>query len=146
MARAPLFEKIGPDRLRAVVDDFYRRIFDDVMIGFLFQGKNRELLARREYEFTARLLGADLPYTGRSMPEAHAKSPILGGHFERRLKVLRDTIHDHGVDDEVARVWIEHTLALRAQVTKSRGSTCDHEVAVEKVPPPAEIVRLKKRS
>jgi hemoglobin len=145
MARAALFDRIGPDRLRAVVDDFYRRIFDDVMIGFLFQGKDRALLAQREYEFTARLLGADIPYTGRSMPEAHAKSPILGGHFERRLKILRDTIRDHGVDDEVARVWIDHTLALRAQVTRSHGSACDHEVAVEKVPPPAELVKLKKR-
>lgn len=146
MARGDLFERIGAARLRAVIDDFYRRIFDDVMIGFLFHGKDRAQLAQREYEFTARLLGADIAYSGRSMPDAHARSPILGGHFERRLKILRDTIRDHAVDDEVARVWIDHTLALRSQVTRSRGSTCDHEVAVDKVPPPDTIVKLKKRS
>ena len=148
MARERLIDRIGRDRLRAVVDDFYRRIFDDVMIGFLFQGKDRARLAAREHEFTARLLGAALPYTGRSMPEAHARSPILGGHFERRLQILKDTLRDHAVDPEVQRVWIDHTLALRGQVTRSKDSECNHDATP---PPPQEptrssdLVRLKKR-
>ncbi|HTJ42168.1 MAG TPA: group 1 truncated hemoglobin [Kofleriaceae bacterium] len=146
MARAGLFDRIGADKLRAVVDDFYRRIFGDEMIGFLFQGKDRARLADKEYEFTARFLGADLPYTGRSMPEAHARSPILGGHFERRLQILRNTLADHDVDEEVVRAWIDHTISLRAQVTKARGSECDHEVPLPVSPGgPDGVVKLKKR-
>jgi hemoglobin len=144
MARGRLIDRIGRDALRAVIDDFYRRIFADVMIGFLFAGKDRARLAEKELEFTARLLGDDLPYTGRSMPEAHARSPILGGHFERRLQILRDTLRDHAVDPEVQRVWIDHTLSLRSQVTKARGSECDHEVPVEPTRS-SDVVKLKKR-
>jgi hemoglobin len=144
MARERLIDRIGRDALRAVIDDFYERIFADVMIGFLFAGKDRAQLAAREWEFTARLLGDDVAYTGRSMPDAHARSPILGGHFERRLQILKNTLRDHAVDPEVQRVWIDHTLSLRSQVTKARGSECDHEVPAE--PPRSEgVVKLKKR-
>lgn len=124
-ARGPeLFAKIGEAKLREVITDFYSRIFGDVMIGFLFEGKNRQHLIDREYEFTANLLGGGVKYTGRAMREAHAKSPIFGGHFERRLQLLRETIADHHVDPEVAQVWIDHTLALRAQITPDKGSEC----------------------
>jgi len=124
-----LFDRIGADALRAVITDFYQRVFADPMIGFLFAGKNVHRLVQKEWELTARILGAsEVPYTGRPMPEAHARSPILGGHFERRLHILEETLADHGVDPEVRRVWLEHTRALRPQVTADRGSDCDHEL------------------
>jgi len=119
-----LFENIGPEKLRAVLTEFYARIFDDQMIGFLFFGKDREQLIQREYEFTARFLGADIPYSGRPIRQAHAASPILGGHFARRLKILKDVMAAQGVDEEVQRVWIEHTNALREQVTRDSPNEC----------------------
>ena len=63
-----LFQRIGADKLRAVVTEFYARLFPDVMIGFMFQGKVRRHLIDREYELTAALLGApDVTYIGRPM-------------------------------------------------------------------------------
>ena len=123
-------DELGPPgealaRLRVVIEDFYSRLVDDVMIGFLFAGKDRARLIEKETEFTARLLGADVPYTGRAIKEAHARSPILGGHFERRLEILRQTLIDHRLPFHVQWDWIEHTLALRPQVTADRGSECE---------------------
>lgn len=124
-ARDPeLFERIGAEKLREVITDFYERVFGDVMIGFLFEGKDKQRLIDKEWEFTAHFLGADVAYTGRPMRQAHASSPIFGGHFERRLQLLRQAMAANGVDDEVARVWIEHQQALRAQITVDRGSEC----------------------
>ncbi|MEZ4360863.1 MAG: group 1 truncated hemoglobin [Kofleriaceae bacterium] len=122
--RQDLYERIGPEKLRAVIHDFYERVFGDVMIGFLFAGKDRARLIEKEWEFTARLLGADVAYTGRSMREAHAASPIFGGHFERRLELLRQTLVAHEVEEEVARAWLDHQRALRPQITADRGSEC----------------------
>ena len=119
-----LFARIGEAKLRAVITDFYGRVFPDVMIGFLFAGKDRARLIDKEYEFTAHFLGADIAYTGRPMRTAHAQSPIFGGHFERRLQLLRDTLRDHGVDPDVQRAWLDHTLALRPQITRDQGSEC----------------------
>jgi hemoglobin len=124
-----LFDRIGGDALRAVVTDFYDRVFDDVMIGFLFAGKDRARLIQKEWELAARMLGADVEYTGRSMREAHARVPILGGHFDRRLQILRDVLSDHAVDEAVRESWIAHTVKLRSQVTADAGSECDHDAA-----------------
>jgi len=159
MKSSELFDRIGPEKLRAVVTDFYARIFGDVMIGFLFQGKNRQHLIDREYEFTAGFLGGNVKYTGRGMREAHAKSPIFGGHFERRLQILRETLAAHAVDPEVQKAWIDHQLALRAQITPDKGSECkDTAVGTvstvstagevetgETVPDPDRPIRLGKR-
>jgi hemoglobin len=126
-----LFDKIGEAKLREVVTDFYSRIFGDIMIGFLFEGKNRQHLIDREVEFTSGFLGGPLKYTGRPMRTAHAASPIFGGHFERRLQILRETLRDNHVDPEVEKAWIDHTLALRAQITTDKGSECKDTTVTE---------------
>jgi hemoglobin len=125
--RVSLFDRIGGERLRAVIEDFYDRVFADVMIGFLFVGKDRARLVEKEWEMAARMLGADVRYSGKPMREAHARVPILGGHFDRRVQILRNVLADHGVDQEVVDTWIGHTLALREQITADRGSECDHD-------------------
>ncbi len=125
MKSSELFDKIGGDALRAVITDFYARIFDDIMIGFMFQGRDRAHLIDREWELIAALLGAPgVTYSGRPMRTAHAQHTIFGGHFERRLQILRETLRDHAVDPSVQQAWIDHTQALRAQITRDKGSEC----------------------
>jgi|SRR5664279_3418410 len=132
-----LYAKIGGDKLRVVITDFYARVFPDVMIGFMFAGKDKQRLIDKEWELAATFLGApDVKYTGRPIRTAHANVSIFGGHFERRLQILRETMRDHGVDPEVQRVWIEHTQALRPQVTRDTGSECKDTSVVA---PPAPV-------
>jgi hemoglobin len=140
------FDKIGEAKLRAVIADFYDRVFRDVMIGFMFQGKDKQHLIDREYELAARMLGAShVTYTGRSMRTAHAQHTIFGGHFERRLQILRETMADHAVDPDVQRIWVEHTQALRSQITRDQGSECkdtgeaNREIAIPPKNPDAPI-------
>jgi hemoglobin len=144
------FEKIGDVKLRAVLTDFYDRVFRDVMIGFMFQGKDKQHLIDREFELAARMLGAShIAYTGRPMRTAHGAHTIFGGHFERRLQILRETMADHAVDAEVQHVWIEHTQALREQITRDKGSECKDTgearpklaIAVEKADRPIKLGR-----
>jgi hemoglobin len=145
-----LFDKIGGDVLRAVIADFYDRVFRDVMIGFMFQGKDKQHLIAREWELVAALLGAPgVTYTGRPMRTAHAQHTIFGGHFERRLQILRETLRDHAVDAAVQQAWIDHTLALRAQITRDTGSECkDTSSAGPRLavaPDPDKPIKLRRR-
>jgi hemoglobin len=138
MKDSSLYDRIGADALRAVISDFYDRVFADVMIGFMFQGKDRALLVQREWELIANLLGAEgVKYTGRPMPAAHAQHTIFGGHFERRMQILRETLRDHAVDPAVQHAWIEHSLALRGQITRDKGSECKN--TAEDGPPPERV-------
>lgn len=146
-----VFARIGEPALRAVLVDFYDRVFADAMIGFFFAGKDRAHLVEREYELTAKMLGAPgVVYRGQPMRTAHGRHTIFGGQFERRLQILRETLADHRVDPEVQRVWIEHTLALRAQVTHDRGSECADPpaklaIARPDLPPDAPIKLGRRR-
>ena len=127
-----LFEEVGPDALRALLRDFYDRVFDDVMIGFMFVGKDKERLIEKEWELAARILGGDVPYTGRGLRAAHARSPILSGHFDRRLQILKETMADHGIPGHVRDVWLEHTERMRSLVTADEGSACNHDVVTRR--------------
>jgi len=144
MKDSALFDQIGGDALRAVLVDFYDRLFRDVMIGFMFQGKDKQQLVQREWEFTAGFLGAPgITYSGRPMRTAHAQHRIFGGHFERRLQVLRETLADHAVAAPVRDAWIEHTQALRPQITTDVGSECKDTSTLEPAPPAAADKPIK---
>lgn len=122
---APFARLGGEPKLREIISDFVDRVMDDVMIGFFFRGVNRAHLKDMEYQMAARMLGAKTPYQGRPMGEAHRKHRIMGGQFARRKQILRETLHDHGVEESIRDIWLQHTDALRAQITTGQDGECD---------------------
>jgi hemoglobin len=125
-----LFEQMGGEpALRRMIDHFVDRVFDDIMIGFFFRNASRERIKEKEYEFAARHLGADVPYTGRPIREVHAAHPIMGGQFNRRLQILKDTLEELGVPANVREHFLFHTESLRTQVTRDAGNACDPTLA-----------------
>ena len=125
---ASLFEQVGGmDGLKAVLCTFYEHVFSDVMIGFHFVKADKERLIQKEAEFTAQILGAKhISYTGKGMVKAHAKHPILGGQFERRMQLLREAMAAHDVPAVVQEAWLAHSATLRTQVTRDPSSECNH--------------------
>jgi truncated hemoglobin YjbI len=120
-----LFEQLGGEpKLRAIVDDFVDRCFDDMMIGFLFTRAERNRIKRFEYEHAAKNLGAPIEYSGRPLGEAHRPHRIFGGQFDRRRQILIETLRDHDAPDDVANAWISQQDSLRALITKDPDSNC----------------------
>src|SRR5689334_19954301 len=102
-----LFEQIGGEvRLREIIDVFIDRVFEDRMIGFFFRNADRGKIKELEYQLTAQFLGGPVQYTGRPLDQAHAKHPIMGGQFARRMKILNDTLNDFNVPAAVRAAWI----------------------------------------
>ena len=121
-----LFDELGGEEaLRRIIDRFVDKVFDDPMIGFFFRNASRQRVKEKEYEFAARHLGANVPYTGRPLRDAHAAHPIMGGQFNRRLQILKDTLAEMHVPDTVRAHFIDHTEKLRAQITGDIGNACD---------------------
>jgi hemoglobin len=120
------FEDIGGEaELRAIIDDFVDRLFDDLMIGFMFQRASRERIKRFEYQHAAEHLGANVAYEGRALSQAHAPHRIMGGQFDRRKKILENTLRDHGAPEHVIAAWLAHTESLRPLVTGQPRGECD---------------------
>lgn len=126
MADRTLFDELGGEpALRRIIDRFVDRVFDDVMIGFFFRNASRERLKAKEYEFAAQHLGAGVEYTGRALAAAHARHPIMGGQFMRRLQILKETLDEFAVPERVRQHWIDHTESLRPLITADEGGRCD---------------------
>ncbi|MCB9654142.1 MAG: group 1 truncated hemoglobin [Deltaproteobacteria bacterium] len=109
----------GEPVLRTVIHEFVEAMCEDAMIGFFFAGVDRARLKTREYEFTARFLGHPIPYTGRPIPEAHARHRIFGGQFDRRSQILRATLTKYDIPRAVQDHWFAHLETLRPQVVRS---------------------------
>jgi hemoglobin len=120
------FERIGGEpALRAVIDDFVDRCFDDLMIGFFFARADRGRVKRFEYEHAAEHLGAGARYGGRPLHVAHGAHRIMGGQFDRRRTILHEVLDAHGVPEDVRDRWLAHQDALRAEITGDPRGRCD---------------------
>ena len=74
----------GPDRLRAIVERFYRRMSEDAVVGFFFAGRNLDKIIDGQTAFLMRCFGATERYTGRPPTVAHrGLPPIRRGQFDR---------------------------------------------------------------
>src|SRR3990170_8343811 len=108
------FERLGgEEKVRALVDSFMERVFADRMIGFFFRDAARKRIKEMEYQLTAEFLGAQISYQGRPLAIAHAKHPIMGGHFARRRQILKETLETYDVPPFIRDAWLAHTDSLR---------------------------------
>ncbi len=108
--------------MRGIVVRFVDRAFDDVIIGFLFAGKDRERVKLHEYEHAAAVLGAGVAYTGRPIAPLHRTFRINAGQFRRRLALLRQEIERAGLPAEVSEQWLAAQRAMEALLTD--GTDC----------------------
>ena len=123
------FERLGGvDGLRPIIDDFVDRVRSDLMIGFFFRTVPTARLKQRELEFAARHLGGKVEYTGRAMNEAHGPHKIMGGQFNRRLTLLKQTLLAHAVPEDIIQSWLIHNESLRSQVTVDGPFACNGEL------------------
>ena len=125
------FDTLGGEAgLRPIVDQFVDRVFGDVMIGFIFVGKNQERIREMEYQLAAEHLGGPVVYEGRDIGAVHGPLPIMGGHFDRRRQILIDTMRDFGVPETIQSAWIAHVDSLRSQILGDDVDPhhCDHDL------------------
>jgi truncated hemoglobin YjbI len=124
------YERLGGEvGLEKIVDDFIDRVTGDMMIGFFFRSIDKERLKRLETQFAASHLGGPAQYEGRPLDVAHAPHPIMGGQFNRRLRILDQTLRDHGVSDEIREQWLQHNESLRQRITRDKSDECHDPLA-----------------
>ena len=104
----------GEESLLAILRDFYDRIFDDVIIGFLFANSDKEALIKSQFNYVTSVLGdRSGEYAGPTIRDAHKDLPILGGQFDRRHMLLKVVLLEYGVPNHVMDAWLELERSLR---------------------------------
>jgi hemoglobin len=125
MTEPSLYDELGGEAaLRRIVDRFVDRMFDDMMIGYLFRAARRERVKEKEFEHAAEHLGAAVIYGGKPLDAAHRPHAIRGGQFMRRLRILETTLDELGAPERVKAHWLAKMLELRPLVTDDEGGIC----------------------
>ncbi len=109
LSQENLYALLGGERLREILTVFYQEVFADVMIGYLFAKQDQAKLIQREWEWTAKFLGAkDIEYQGEALGKVHQKHPIRYGHFHRRNQILLKVLRRMQVDPKIIDFWMDH--------------------------------------
>ena len=113
-----LFQEVGSeDRLRLILRDFYNRMAADLLVGFFFVNKSPDEVAEKQLSFLMRAMGQNPSYRGKSPSQAHENlPPILAGHFDRRLKILEQTLREHGFSEGSIQLWLQFENSFRAGI------------------------------
>lgn len=120
-----LWQKIGSEtRLETLLKDFYRRLAEDVMLGFFFVGKDVTEIALKQKQFLLRAFGVTPSYSGKAPAQAHnSLAPILPGQFDRRLQILEQTLRDHSLDSKAIQTWLSFENAFRSSIVSRDKAT-----------------------
>lgn len=110
-----LLKKLGTEEnAKIILRDFYQRMSEDILIGYFFFEKDTNQIADRQLEFISFAAGLRKTYSGHTPTSAHLKMPpILVGHFDRRLIILRETLQAHGLALEDIETWVAFENAFR---------------------------------
>lgn len=118
-----LYESIGKEAgLRRMLREFYRRMSEDILIGFFFTDKDLDAIAEMQLQFLSRAFGATPSYRGKAPAQAHTElPPILAGHFDRRLRILEGVLRDAGLAPEEIETWVAFEGSFRPAIQGTEG-------------------------
>jgi truncated hemoglobin YjbI len=115
---AKLVQEIGGESaLFGILKDFYTRMSKDLMIGFFFEKHDLGAISKMQGQFLLNAAGIAKSYPGRGPSTAHlAMPPILSGHFDRRLVILRETLQEHLLNEAQQNLWVRFEESFRSVV------------------------------
>lgn len=108
----------GPEGVERIMTIFVDRMRSDFVIGFLFEGRDRERILKHEIELASAHLGGPARYSGRPMGVVHRPLRIHRGHFQRRIAVLRKVLTELEVPDDVVERWVAHDASLESVIAE----------------------------
>ncbi|MFF8594563.1 group 1 truncated hemoglobin [Streptomyces sp. NPDC015220] len=112
-----LFEQLGGEpAVSAVVDIFYDRVLGDPDLESYFSGVDVDHLRHHQRRFVAQALGAQRPYSGRSMRKAHEHLSITQEAFGRVVDHLGAALAEVGVDAAAIDAVAEVLLPLKQEI------------------------------
>ena len=96
-----LYDKLGgSETVKAVVEEFYRRVLGDGSLAPVFNGLDMGRLKRHQALFFSQALGGPKQYDGRDMYEAHKKFLITDAQFDAVAGHLVGTLQHFNVGQQ----------------------------------------------
>ncbi|MER5452121.1 group 1 truncated hemoglobin [Streptomyces sp. NPDC002766] len=112
-----LFEQLGGEEaVGAVVDIFYDKVLGDPDLQPYFTAVDLDVLKQHQRRFIGQALGANRPYSGRSMRRAHEHLAITDEAFGKVVSHLAGALTEAGVDEATIGTIAQTLLPLKADI------------------------------
>ena len=125
-AQKSLYDRLGGETaITKVVDDFVNNAAGDPKVNFTRKGhpneweatpENVAVLKRRLVEFVANAAGGPQKYTGKGMPEAHAKMEITDAEFDALAAHLSNSLKKFNVPQKEHDELMQVVGGTRGQI------------------------------
>lgn len=99
-----MYEKLGDDRLKQLIDAFYDRVFTSDIIGPLFKNTPIDVIKDKQFCFLTQFLGGPLRYFEKygnpKMRMRHLAHPIGQKERDEWLKLMHEAIQTLDWEEE----------------------------------------------
>lgn len=109
----------GDDGLRAILEDFYHRVYEDPQLAPFFHNVTRARAIEKQHEFLASVFTGGHVFFGMRPFNAHHWMVISDELFDYREALMEDCIRRSGLAEEHVRWWLAFQEMFRREIVKS---------------------------
>lgn len=114
-----LFDAIGGlPTLQKVHKIFYDKVYAHDWLGKFFVGHDQEAIENRQTMFMAVKMGGDVTYMGKEPKMAHRAMYITQELFDLRTQLLRESLEEADIPEDLINRWIKIDSAFSRQIVK----------------------------
>lgn len=129
-----LYEAIGGrPTLEKVHKIFYDKIYADAWIGLFFKDIKQKIIEDQQTDFMSDLMGGPKNYCGKFPQPAHKHMYITEELFEYRHKLLRESLLEANVSEQLAQAWIKLDGAFKKAIVKQSVQDCESRYKGEEI-------------
>lgn len=114
-----LFDAVGGlETLKKVHKIFYDKIYAHYWLKLFFAGHNQQSIEDRQTAFMAEKMGGPVDYYGKQPLMAHRQMYITKKLYDIRHEILKESLHEAGVEEPLIKRWLKIDYAFIRQIVK----------------------------
>ena len=114
-----LFDEVGGlPTLQKVHKIFYDKVYAHYWLKHFFIGHNQEAIENRQTSFIGKKMGGPVEYWGKDLKMAHRQMYITQELFDVRHELLKESLQEAGIPEELAERWLKIDSAFRRMIVK----------------------------
>ena len=114
-----LWQELGEGaRVRAVLEDFYARVYQDPQLAPFFTGVTQSRSIDKQYSFLRQLMTGERVYFGDRPRNAHHWMVISDELFDYRQALMQERLEAHGLTDAQIARWTRLESHYRGDIVK----------------------------
>jgi len=115
----------GKETLQKIHKIFYDKVYEPPWMRKFFEAIDQQVIEDQQTDFMMRALGGPNVYCGKLPVPAHRHMYITEELFEIRHEILKESLIEAGVSEELREVWLRIDYSFKEALVKKSFSDCE---------------------